>query len=163
MTATNACTRHARDSHRERHTQRRPKAANDTNKANKELAAKPPPAEAVAPEGAGNDGGALSGTGTNAETGPDPTDRADPAAASQGENSEANSQDDGPAPTAPDGPGRPADSSTAGAAPTALGKDGTDTDGTDTDGSTDGSSTDGNAAAKGVDSGAIPGAKPDTD
>ncbi len=77
MTATKACTRHARDTQRERHQWRRPKATNDNNNANKLKAAKPPAALAVAPDGAGTDG-ALPETGSNAATAPEP---ADPAAA----------------------------------------------------------------------------------
>jgi hypothetical protein len=79
MTATKACTRHARETSRKRHTPRKPKATNDNNNANKLKAAKPPPALAVAPDGAGTDGTPPE-TGSNAATGPEPA-AADPAPA----------------------------------------------------------------------------------
>jgi hypothetical protein len=77
MTATKACTRHARETNRKRHEWRKPKATNDNNKAKRVKAAKPPAALAAAPDGAGN-GGTLSETASNAATAPKP---ADPAAA----------------------------------------------------------------------------------
>jgi hypothetical protein len=62
MTATKARTRHARQTHSERHKGRRPKANNDTNKANKVEAAKPPAAHAAPPEDGTGTGGKPSGT-----------------------------------------------------------------------------------------------------
>ena len=104
MTATNVCTRHARETNRKRHTLRRPKATNDTSKANKVEAAKPPPALAVAPDGAGNDG-TPSGTGANAAPAPEPADAAAADPASQAERAGADSQGAEPTPTTPGGPG----------------------------------------------------------
>jgi hypothetical protein len=77
MTATKACTRHARETNRKRVQPRRPKASSDNNKAKRVKAAKPPAAPAAAPDGAGN-GGTTSETATHAATAPAP---ADPAAA----------------------------------------------------------------------------------
>jgi hypothetical protein len=129
MTATKARSRHARPTTSERHHWRRPKATNDTNKHNKVLAAKPPPAPAVAPDGAGTDRTPPDPAGSNAATGPAAAaEPAGPAAAAQAEPGSSNQPGATPTPAAP--PNRPADSPTAAAEP----PDGKATDGTATDG-----------------------------
>ena len=80
MTATKARTRQARDTNREPHQPRKPKATSDNNKAKREEAAKPPAALAEAPDGAGGNGGRLSGPGCSAQPAPAPADPAPTAA-----------------------------------------------------------------------------------
>ena len=87
MTATKACTRHARETNRKPDEPRKPKATSDNNKAKRVEAAKPAAALAVAPDGTGN-GGRLSGTATNTEPAPapePPTGAAEPDSTSQRE------------------------------------------------------------------------------
>ena len=104
MTATKACTRHARETNRKRDQPRRPKATSDNNKANRVEAAKPPAALAVAPDGTGT-GGAFSGTDPNEAAAPDPEAAAAAVPAAQGEKAGDNSPDAEPEPTETAEPG----------------------------------------------------------
>ena len=102
MTATNACTRHARETNCKRDQWRRPKANNDNKRANNVKAAKPPPAPAApAPDAPGNCG-ALSGTDPNEEAEPEAAAAGEPGA--QGETAGANRSEAEPEPEETAGP-----------------------------------------------------------